>query len=209
MLLTIDAGNSRTKWALIDVAGNIAWQGACFNADINTAEFLAANLVCKSAIVANVAGEKHAQLIAAQLKKYAIENVHWAKASQRACDVINSYDKPETLGIDRWAALVAAWHMEQNICVVVNAGTAVTIDGLGKHVENGLEIGLFKGGIIVPGLQAMQQALSAATAQLPMPDMSNNAALQRDIFAKNTQDAMHAGAIHADFWRDYFNVTPA
>ena len=197
MILTIDAGNTRTKWALFDAADNIVWQGVCANQDIADAELLPANTVCQRAIVANVAGEQHAHQIAQLLKKHAVANVHWAKASQRACDVINSYEKPETLGIDRWAALVAAWYMEQNICIVVSAGTAITIDALGKQLENNQEIGVFKGGIIVPGLLAMQHALSTATAQLPMPNSLNSASLKQDIFAKNTADAMHAGAIHA------------
>lgn len=197
MLLTIDAGNTRTKWALFDAADNIPWQGVCANQDVADAELLPANTACQRAIVANVAGEVHAQKIATQLKKYAVANVHWAKASERDCEVINGYEKPETLGIDRWAAIVASWHMMQNICVVVNVGTAVTIDALGKQLENGLEIGVFHGGIILPGLHAMQQALSAATAQLPMLDVTQQANLQHDIFAKTTHHAMHAGAIHA------------
>lgn len=197
MILTIDAGNTRTKWALFDDADNIVWQGVCANQEIASAELLPTNTVCKRAIVANVAGENHAQLLHTLLKKHAVEQVNWAKATPRACGVVNGYERPETLGMDRWAALVAAWYMEQNICVVVNAGTAITIDALGKQLENNQEIGVFKGGLIVPGLLAMQQALSAATAQLPMPGGNKNVVLQRDIFAKNTADAMHAGAIHA------------
>ncbi|MGB4811619.1 MAG: type III pantothenate kinase [Methylophilaceae bacterium] len=197
MLLTIDAGNSRTKWALFSAEEQIVWQGVCDNQTIASAELLPANTTCELAIVANVAGENHAQKLQLLLNQLVIKNVQWAKATPRTTDVINAYEKPETLGIDRWAALVAAWHMEQNICVVVNAGTAITIDGLGKQLENNQEIGLFKGGIIVPGLHAMQQTLSAATAQLPMPDINKADPYQRDIFAKNTADAMHAGAIHA------------
>ncbi len=197
MILTIDAGNTRTKWALFDDVGNTSWQGVCANQEIVNAELLPANTTCQRAIVANVAGEQHAQQIAQLLKKHAVENVHWAKASPRACDVINSYEKPETLGIDRWASLVAAWHMVQNICVVVNVGTAVTIDALGKQLESGQEIGVFHGGIILPGLHAMQEALSAATAQLPMIDVTQQTNLKHDIFAKTTHLAMHEGAIHA------------
>lgn len=195
MILTIDAGNTRTKWALFDDADNIVWQGVCANQEIANAELLPVNSDCKRAIVANVAGEKHAQLLQDLLKKHAVTQVTWAKSTPRACGVVNGYEQPESLGVDRWAALVAAWHMEQNICVVVNAGTAITIDALGKQVENNQEIGVFKGGVIVPGMLAMQQALSSATAQLPMLEASTH--YKRDIFAKNTADAMHAGAIHA------------
>lgn len=197
MLLTIDAGNTRTKWALFDAAGEIIWQGARLNDELSSAVLLPENLTCSRAVVANVAGEQHAQLLSALLNQYAIQQVDWAKASALACGVINQYEKPESLGIDRWAALVAAWHFEQNTCVVVNAGTAVTIDALGLKARDHVDSAIFMGGIILPGLQLMQQSLGNAAAQLPMLDLQQNIPAQRDIFAKNTADAIHAGALHA------------
>jgi len=55
MILTIDAGNSRTKWALFDDAGEVVWQGVCLNADIAAAAFLPDNQAANSTIIANVA----------------------------------------------------------------------------------------------------------------------------------------------------------
>ena len=70
MLLTIDAGNTRTKWALFDAVGEITWQGVCLNEAITSAEFLPENIKCDRTIIANVAGENHAKSIATQPVSY-------------------------------------------------------------------------------------------------------------------------------------------
>ena len=200
MLLTIDAGNTRTKWALFDAVGEITWQGVCLNEAITSAEFLPENIKCDRTIIANVAGENHAKSIATQLEKYQIKNIIWAKPAAQACNVINGYTHIETLGIDRWAAMIAAWQLVQAPCVVVNAGTAATIDGLCPKNAHGKEYGEFKGGLILPGLYLMQQSLGLATTQLPMPDNSKSTVSnqsRQNIFAKTTADAIHEGALHA------------
>ena len=200
MILTIDAGNSRTKWALFDDAGEVVWQGVCLNADIAAAAFLPDNQAANSTIIANVAGKAHAEKISARLQQFHINQPHWAKASAEACGLKNSYAQPETLGIDRWAAMIAAWQQIQAPCVVVNAGTAVTIDGVYPISAQNPSIGEFKGGLILPGLRLMQQSLGQATAQLPMPNETQTTPsnpTRHNIFAQNTADAILFGALHA------------
>lgn len=203
MLLTIDAGNTRTKWAIFNQSGEIGYQRACLNNELEATKFSTQLGAVERIIVSNVAGESHAALLTHKLAPFNLP-VHWVHASAKACNVVNHYALPETLGADRWAALIAAWHMNHSPCVVVNAGTAVTIDALLKRAVNHQEYGEFIGGIILPGLSLMQQSLGQATAQLPKvafataelaPDSTNNTAL--DIFAKNTNDAIYAGAMHA------------
>lgn len=67
------------------------------------------------------------------------------------------YDRPETIGIDRVLAAFAAYRHFGRACVVVNAGTAVTIDA----VDEG---GVLCGGFIFPGLAALSSALTGKTA---------------------------------------------
>lgn len=200
MILTIDAGNSRTKWALFDDAGEVVWQDLCLNADIDSAIFLPDHLIASRTIIANVAGADHAEKISAQLLKFHITQPHWAKSGTQACGLKNNYAQPEMLGIDRWAAMIAVWHQIKAPCVVVNAGTAVTIDGIYPiEVENSSS-GEFKGGLILPGLRLMQQSLGQATAQLPSPDNEQPSAhhsARHTIFAQNTTDAMFFGALYA------------
>jgi type III pantothenate kinase len=83
----------------------------------------------------------------------------WLGASESACGVTNRYAQPAQLGADRWASLVAAWRRSTATdlfppaCVVVNAGTAVTIDVLDGE-------GIFRGGLILPGLRPMPRSLA-------------------------------------------------
>ncbi len=71
-----------------------------------------------------------------------------------------SYDKPETYGIDRALAAYAAFRMFQNSCVVVDAGTAVTVDAVASD-------GTVIGGYIFPGSDMLADVLSSKT-DLPM-----------------------------------------
>ena len=50
--------------------------------------------------------------------------LEFVTATAVQCGVRNGYVQPERLGSDRWAALIAAWHLVQDACLVVNCGTA-------------------------------------------------------------------------------------
>jgi len=72
----------------------------------------------------------------------------------------NAYDAPDHLGADRWAALLGAWVKGFAPCVIVDAGTAVTVDVLdqsGQHL----------GGAIFSGLGLSRRALGEGTYRLP------------------------------------------
>lgn len=202
MLLTIDAGNTRTKWVVFNTDGVMTNYGACLNHELSTVNFQPAYLGYSRVIISNVAGKQHATLLAELLSPYALP-VNWIKASSQACSVTNHYTSPESLGSDRWAALIAAWYIKKSPCIVVNAGTAVTIDALDLQPNNTSEsnesFGAFIGGLILPGLSLMQQSLGLATAQLPKISEESNPPAQThtDIFATNTADAIQSGAIHA------------
>ena len=70
--------------------------------------------------------------------------------------VIVSYDKPETYGIDRALASYAAFQIFQGSCVVIDAGTAVTLDIIAPD-------GTVSGGFIFPGMDMLASSLSNST----------------------------------------------
>jgi type III pantothenate kinase len=177
VLLVIDIGNTRTKWALASDDGKLSPTELCLNSDIAKADLPVTQ--AKKAVISNVAGEAMAQQISQLLAPL---ELHFVTAKQQACGVINSYQS--TLGTDRWAALVAAWRNIKRPTVVVNAGTAVTIDALGKD-------GTFLGGTIMPGLHLMRESLNHNTAQLKVGEGA-----MKD-FPTNTQDAIQAGGLNA------------
>jgi type III pantothenate kinase len=197
MLLTIDAGNTRTKWAIFNRNGEITQHGVCVNDQLSGTDLSPQLLGYERVIISNVAGKAHASKLEKLLASHD-QPVMWVKASYEACNVTNGYTEVETLGTDRWASLIAAWHIKHAPCVVVNAGTAVTIDALQNQPKSN-EHGEFLGGMILPGLKLMQTSLGLGTAQLPIKDTTQdfNENTPVDIFAKSTVLALDAGAIHA------------
>jgi type III pantothenate kinase len=181
-ILTIDAGNTRIKWGLFDDAGTLIEHSAFPHNDLANVRFPNAERV----IISNVAGDVMAIQLAKLLEDFPL--VQWLTSKHTALGVTNSYTTPGKLGSDRWAALIAAWHLEKTACLVVNAGTAVTIDALDLK-------GNFIGGMILPGLELMRRNLHTATAQLPFDPIT--ATQLPAIFAIETEQAMLSGALHA------------
>ncbi|MCX7157170.1 MAG: type III pantothenate kinase [Rhodocyclales bacterium] len=181
MILCLDAGNTRLKYGLFD---GRSWskQGAL---DHKALDDLLAKLPEKPAriVACNVAGEATGNRIEALAAQSGLP-LDWLTSSFAACGVSNGYDNPRQLGADRWAALIGARALHEGPCAVVMAGTATTIDALdGK--------GLFRGGLILPGLSLMRAALAHNTAGLP------HAAGHYRPHPTNTDDAIVSGAIHA------------
>jgi len=191
MKLLIDAGNTRIKFALTDgeddllaaylpndQAGELARHFAS-HFGRRRAGFSSVQQVW----VSNVAGEAVAQHIRAACAAHCWQP-HFITAQEVQCGVRNGYAMSRQLGSDRWAALIAAWHQMHAACLVVNCGTATTVDALSARGE-------FLGGLILPGVELMQRNLTTETAQLP-PSSGEYA-----NFPCNTADAIFSGAIQA------------
>lgn len=181
MILCLDAGNSRLKYGLFDGSG---WrlQGAL---GYEAFADLPAKLPEKPTRIfaCNVAGEEVRLRIEALAAGLGLP-LAWLTSAFAACGVSNGYDNPRQLGADRWAALIAARALHDGAAVVVMAGTATTIDALDAK-------GLFRGGLILPGLALMRAALASNTADLP------HAAGHYQRLPTNTDDAIVSGALHA------------
>lgn len=182
-MLVIDVGNSRCKWAHIE-NGMRAQGGAVDNAQMAMLQHDFAALPAATRIIAsNVAGEAMERQLRALCARWAVP-VEFVLARSAQCGVRNRYDSPARLGSDRWAALIAAWQRMRRACLVVNCGTATTVDALSDEGE-------FLGGLIVPGIALMRQSLLRDTALL-----QNESGSLQD-FPRNTADAMHSGVIRA------------
>lgn len=183
MKLLIDAGNTRIKWALVNgdewLRGGVLDAGRAGEVPQQLADLRDVRQIWAS----NVAGEATARHIR-NISGIRQEQIHFIVAEQEQCGVRNGYTAPAQLGSDRWAALIAAWHLAGGSCLVVNCGTATTVDALSGSGE-------FIGGLILPGVELMQRSLVAAAAQLA-PARGAYAA-----FPLNTADALLSGAIQA------------
>ena len=182
-LLAIDAGNTRIKWGVHD-GGAFAAAGAIATAEAATlgAEWREDPRAAR-AIASNVAGPAVREALEAACARAGIA-LEVIGSRREQLGVTSGYRDPAQLGSDRWAALVAAHATEQGHLLVVNAGTALTIDALAAD-------GRFLGGLIVPGPALMRRALDNGTAGLRLTE----GAFQD--FPASTPDAITSGAIQA------------
>ena len=183
VVLAIDAGNTRIKWGVHD---GHAWStsGAIETAQAQSLyESLRDALPVDVAIACNVAGSKVQSAIESACARAAIA-VTFIRGESQRLGVTNGYRDAAQLGADRWVALVAAHHAKPGHKLVVNAGTALTIDALAAD-------GRFLGGLIVPGPALMRRSLDRATAAL------REAPGHVRDFPDNTPDAITTGAVLA------------
>jgi len=142
--LDLDVGNTRTKWR---VGRSRGW-------------LISPNLPLVSGRIDRVRVSNVA--IGMELFEHKILEAYgikpeFAKTTAMMAGVRCGYLDPTALGVDRWLAILAAWNKVKLNCVVIGAGTALTIDFVtrdGDHI----------GGYIVPGLTAMSRSLNDETS---------------------------------------------
>jgi type III pantothenate kinase len=198
MLLLIDAGNTRIKWALVAsaerriecvgqwaVCGSIERERVLLLGDAWQGQRIA------RALVSNVAGQGvRDSLDQAMLRAFGLKPVpvEWFASVPQLGGLRNGYRNPAQLGCDRFAGAIGARALfPGRPLLIATCGTATTIDAISAD-------GVFEGGMILPGPGLMAASLARNTAQLPqVPQLA--AAPER--FADNTADAIAAGCLAA------------
>ena len=99
--------------------------------------------------------------------------------------VTNGYDDPAQLGVDRWLTLLAVRSVGPRAACIVDCGTALTVDLLD-------ETGQHHGGVILPGLHLMREALLTRT-HIPRVESVPVSSL----FSRDTATAVASAAINA------------
>jgi|SRR5688500_6518010 len=94
-------------------------------------------------------------------------------------------EPPTDTGVDRIVNVAAAFEQLGKACVVVDAGTAITIDCCNDK-------GDFLGGAIAPGVAMQLDALHERTAKLPRVDL----AAPQGVFGRSTKEAIRQGVFH-------------
>lgn len=182
-LLAVDAGNTRVKWGIADGSAWVATGAVPTARAADLTDALKAAPRARRAIASNVAGAT----LQAELERVCLGMgvPLGAIRSERAqLGVVNGYREPSQLGSDRWAALIAAHRAYPGHKLVVNAGTALTVDALAAD-------GRFLGGIIVPGPALMRSSLDRGTAGLRLTEGAFYA------LPISTADAINSGAVQA------------
>jgi type III pantothenate kinase len=183
LILAIDVGNSRIKWAIHDGRAFVR-EGSRLAADLDSLPDDWIALPAPDAvIVASVANHQLAERLKRYCGHWRIEPVMIQSLPQQA-GVTNHYTDFSQLGADRWAALIGAHHLLHAACIVVCAGTATTVDALSAS-------GDFLGGLILPGFDLMRESLAAKAARLS----DERGSFQP--FPHSTRDAIASGAVQA------------
>jgi type III pantothenate kinase len=105
-------------------------------------------------------------------------------ASSGTVPIAIRVDRPDLVGADRIVNALAAVRLHGAPAVVVDCGTATTLDCVGAD-------GAFVGGAIAPGLQVGLEALATRTAKLPRVELR---APDR-VIAHDTVGAIQAGTV--------------
>lgn len=189
MNLVVDIGNSYIKWAYSRDAVLSGFGRKQYDRN-RIIELLDNNWSAlekpDQVLVANVAGNTMARELAKWTSSHWQINPDFIQVSKEVHGVRNAYADFQTLGIDRWLSLIAAWQKFQCACLIVDCGTAVTIDVIDHS-------GQHQGGLIFPGEITMQRSLHQSTDALPDADVTATAT----NLAKSTRDGISHGCLLA------------
>jgi type III pantothenate kinase len=192
MILVIDVGNTRLKWAWLTNTG-LSDQQAVVHRDAKTGMWTTALFDSPQrpsrVLVSNVAGPEMAKTLAKLAKKTFHIEAEFITATQEYHGLTNGYLDPTLLGADRWLALIGAWTIAKGALCVVDAGTAVKVDSVdtrGQHL----------GGLIAPGIHMMREALMNKTSDIAKAAAASTPSLA-GVLANNTVGAVSRGAVFA------------
>lgn len=179
--LYIDRGNTALKWQLVE--DTQMSEVGTFSNDVALTEGLSIlkNYRLTNIYVSSVASEKFHRGLIVWAKECGHPLPVFIESTRDACGVINAYQEAEQLGVDRWLAMIAAYHKYNGMLCVVDTGTALTMDFL---LENGEHLG----GFIVPGAELMKSSLLNNTQRINVDNMPNSNQL-----GKNTSEAVTFG----------------
>ncbi len=193
-MLTIDIGNSRIKWARFRGGEIVDHRVQAYSAKSFEADFKSAGLPqdrSSRLMISHVAGEGLKKRLTKVLdeNKYS-SHVHFARTQAQQCGVSNSYETTEKMGVDRWLAMIAAYHspLKKMPCVicVVDCGTAITLDVVDSK-------GVHQGGLIMPGLQTMRTSLASGTSRIQVDKNFEPGRLSESGLASSTEQAVKQG----------------
>ncbi len=178
--LTVDIGNTKIKAGVFfdDILQEI------FVFEKNEIHALK-NIVKKNAITHSILSCVGNEII--ELEKLLSDETHFVKLNhQTRLPFTNKYKTPETLGMDRVAAIAGALHFFSNTnCLVIDEGTCITYDFISSDAE-------YFGGAISPGLQMRLNAMHHFTEKLPQLFFSEI----NEFVGNTTESSMLSGAFY-------------
>ena len=178
--LIIDIGNTASKIAIFE-QGEIKEMIRCSNQSLEELVALCRQYPIQKGILSSVVSIN--ETIRQQLSLLPFPVLEFTY--QTPIPIRNLYQTPQTLGVDRLAAVVAAYYQKPNCpALVIDAGTCITYDFLDEH-------GQYWGGNISPGMEMRFKALHSFTDKLPYVAVSG----ETPLYGNSTETAIRAGVI--------------
>lgn len=179
-VLLVDVGNSRIKWRL---TGDAYAEGFCpLNVLTNGVPLAWKSLPAPEwVMVSQVSNDP----VREGLRQWCAERwnvvAHFADATSKVPGIENHYGDPRQLGVDRWLAMVAARRLGDEAVIVIDCGTAITMDLVNRD-------GIFLGGMILPG-----RRMSEAAFRQRVPYLEPASESEPAFPSTNTSDAIALG----------------
>lgn len=200
MLLELDCGNTLIKWRLLDREGRVRDRDMA--PDLVELQLLLGGQereisACR---LVSVRSADETQVVMDQLTSWLKLHPVLARSSMQLAGVTNGYTDHSKLGMDRWLAVAAAYARCKRACVVIDLGTAITVDFVradGQHL----------GGYIAPGSKLLRTGLKRHT-RLIRYDESLLGDLLLPSPGSNTAEAVEFGCdlMLAGFVREQYRI---
>ena len=192
MILLIDIGNTRIKWASladgrlgrVHAAGHAAWRVRDFERVFGAAAGI------DRVVVSSVASSKINGTLSLAARRVVAPSPEFVATPRRACGVTVAYLEPWRLGVDRFLAMIGAHERAARSTCIVGVGTAMTIDLLddkGRH----------RGGAIIPAPPLMVFSLLQGTSGIRERARGGADGRVGVMFALSTRAAVEQGARYA------------
>ena len=193
-ILLMDIGNTRIKWGVLEnrALSGIDSLSITLSRDFDLKSlFLSVPSDVKSIVASCVLSKETQVKLAESFSDHFKLVVRFIEPINRFSGLTNGYNNPSKLGADRWAAMVGAHNEFGGNILVVDMGTAITIDYIDSD-------GIHKGGQILPGLKSffniLDQSMGSINTKINISDI---AAQDIKKWGKNTDDAITSGAMTA------------
>ncbi|WP_129715318.1 type III pantothenate kinase [Pedobacter sp. SYP-B3415] len=184
--LVVDAGNSRCKLGVFDGRKLVDYR-VLDKKDLQEIKQLSRQFTLRAAVVSTV-DETFEEIEALLGEDVPVTRFHTGDTGF----LKNRYGTPETLGLDRWAAMLgASAQYPGESCLVIDAGTSITYDLLPAN-------GIYTGGSISPGIMMRFRALHEFTGRLPLLefDAHDNTVAEGNNTVNAIRNGVLQGTLH-------------
>jgi len=214
MILELDCGNSFIKWRVLHLDEVHLISEGTVDSDATLLECLrnVPGLALQHCRMVSVRTNEETEALTLMLGREFGISVLCATSARVTSGVRNGYEEFERLGLDRWLAMLGAFHLASRACLVLDFGTALTSDFIASNGDH-------LGGYICPGMPLMRNQLRTHTRRIRYDDVAASRAVENLAPGRTTVEAVERGCslmlrgfvltqleLATSYWGDDFTV---